>query len=113
MSVLSVFHIFGQSQFVGAVKIGTPPQAKYLIFDTGSTTLEVVGVGCTIPTCMKVPRFDFSESSTFEFVHPPVYVETSVRVGEFLDIQINVLLLSCMYGMSDVILLLCIYHTSV
>lgn len=55
------------SQFVGSIEIGTPPQKINPIFDTGSTNLWVVSVDCNEPSCTKVKnRFVPKNSSTFK-----------------------------------------------
>lgn len=57
------------SQFVGKLEVGTPPQTIQPIFDTGSTNLWVVTTSCKEKTCTKVHRYDPSKSSTFKKFH--------------------------------------------
>ncbi|CRG98084.1 plasmepsin X, putative [Plasmodium gallinaceum] len=53
------------SQFVGKLLIGTPPQEMHPIFDTGSTNLWVVTTKCEEESCKKVHRYNPNKSKTF------------------------------------------------
>nr|8DSR_A Chain A, Plasmepsin X [Plasmodium falciparum 3D7]8DSR_B Chain B, Plasmepsin X [Plasmodium falciparum 3D7] len=53
------------SQFVGELLVGTPPQTVYPIFDTGSTNVWVVTTACEEESCKKVRRYDPNKSKTF------------------------------------------------
>ncbi|KYN99182.1 plasmepsin X [Plasmodium reichenowi] len=53
------------SQFVGELLVGTPPQTIYPIFDTGSTNVWVVTTACEEESCKKVRRYDPNKSKTF------------------------------------------------
>lgn len=69
------------SQYVGLLGIGTPPQYVRPIFDTGSTNLWVVGANCTEDTCTKVRQFDPKASSTFRPTDPPVHLDITFGTG--------------------------------
>lgn len=69
------------SQYVGLVGIGTPPQYVQPVFDTGSTNLWVVGSDCKDETCEKVTRFDPHASSTYRAADPPVHLEITFGTG--------------------------------
>lgn len=70
-----------RSRFVGPVGIGSPPQTFWLIFDTGSTNLQVVGNQCNVASCLKVSRFDASKSSTFMPSRPRVEAQITFGTG--------------------------------
>ncbi|SBT30491.1 plasmepsin X, putative [Plasmodium ovale wallikeri] len=53
------------SQFVGKLLVGTPPQVIHPIFDTGSTNLWVVTTECEEDSCKKVNRYNPQMSKTF------------------------------------------------
>ncbi|CXI77936.1 plasmepsin X [Plasmodium berghei] len=53
------------SQFVGKLLVGTPPQEIHPIFDTGSTNLWVVTTECKEDSCKKVHQYNPNKSKTF------------------------------------------------
>ncbi|KEG03541.1 pepsinogen, putative [Plasmodium vinckei vinckei] len=53
------------SQFVGKLLVGTPPQEIHPIFDTGSTNLWVVTTECKEESCKKVHQYNPNKSKTF------------------------------------------------
>ncbi|KJP89378.1 hypothetical protein AK88_01044 [Plasmodium fragile] len=53
------------SQFVGKLLVGVPPQEIHPIFDTGSTNLWVVTTDCEEQSCKKVNRYNPYKSKTF------------------------------------------------
>ncbi|ANQ05763.1 Eukaryotic aspartyl protease [Plasmodium coatneyi] len=53
------------SQFVGKLLVGVPPQEIHPIFDTGSTNLWVVTTDCEENSCKKVNRYNPYKSKTF------------------------------------------------
>ena len=56
---------FKNTQYVGTIGIGTPPQPFSVIFDTGSSNLWVPSVACSQPGCLTHARFDAHLSSTY------------------------------------------------
>lgn len=64
VSTLSLRNIY-DTEWLGVISVGTPPQAFSVIFDTGSTDLWLPSTGCNTDECNMQPRFDDSESSTF------------------------------------------------
>ena len=56
---------FKNSQYVGTIGIGTPPQPFSVIFDTGSSNLWVPSAACAQPGCLTHSRFEPSLSSTY------------------------------------------------
>ena len=53
------------TQYVGTIGVGTPPQRFDVIFDTGSSNLWIPSVACGAPTCLAHARFDARRSSTY------------------------------------------------
>lgn len=56
---------WGYTQFVGTLKIGTPPQSFRTIFDTGSSNTWMPGHDCDSESCDKYGRYDPRKSSTY------------------------------------------------
>ncbi|KAJ7646694.1 acid protease [Roridomyces roridus] len=51
-------------QWIGNISVGTPPQTMLVVFDTGSSTLEVASTQCA-EACSNQIQFDPTQSSTF------------------------------------------------
>ncbi|KAF7358105.1 Acid protease [Mycena venus] len=51
-------------QWFGNISVGTPPQTFTVVFDTGSTTLEIPGTACG-SACRNHHQFNSSASKTF------------------------------------------------
>ncbi|SCN62113.1 pepsinogen, putative [Plasmodium chabaudi chabaudi] len=64
------------SQFVGKLLVGTPPQEIHPIFDTGSTNLWVVTTECKEESCRKVHQYNPNKSKTFRrsFVNQNLHI---------------------------------------
>lgn len=56
---------YGNSQYIGIVEIGKPPQSMPVIFDTGSGNLWVTSSRCTAPSCGIHKSFNGSMSETY------------------------------------------------
>ena len=54
------------SQYVGSVGIGTPPQYLNVVFDTGSANFWVNSARCSDPGCVNHKSYDSSKSSTYK-----------------------------------------------
>ena len=65
------------TQYVGTIGIGTPPQDIHVIFDTGSANLWVTSSLCNDEACSMHEGYDHSKSSTYGEVGD----EVSVRFG--------------------------------
>jgi len=65
------------SEFVGTIAVGTPPQKMDVILDTGSSQLWINSEKCKSESCLIHKRFDSSKSSTFK----QLPVGMSVRFG--------------------------------
>lgn len=65
------------SQYVGKIHVGTPPQPFDVIFDTGSSNLWIYSKECETEACVTHRRFDDDNSSTYKALG----MELSVRFG--------------------------------
>mmetsp|Transcript_12503 Transcript_12503/g.22713 ORF Transcript_12503/g.22713 Transcript_12503/m.22713 type:complete len:502 (+) Transcript_12503:37-1542(+) len=65
------------SQYVGRIAVGTPPQYFNVIFDTGSSNLWITSTECESEACMAHHRFNKGGSSTFSSVG----VDMNVKFG--------------------------------
>jgi len=65
------------TEFVGTIEIGNPPQKMDVILDTGSSQLWINSEKCKSESCLVHKRFDSSKSSTFK----QLPVGMSVRFG--------------------------------
>ncbi|GAB5355274.1 hypothetical protein AAMO2058_000191200 [Amorphochlora amoebiformis] len=65
------------SQYVGEISVGTPPQPFHVIFDTGSSNLWITSTECNSDACLAHHQFDRKKSSTFKSVG----VDMNVKFG--------------------------------
>ncbi len=65
------------SQYVGTIEVGSPPQEFEVIFDSGSSNLWINSIECQSEACVIHHRFDHDRSRTFH----PVGMDMSVRFG--------------------------------
>ncbi|CAG9320343.1 unnamed protein product [Blepharisma stoltei] len=65
---------FANTQFVGSVGIGNPPQFLDVIFDTGSANFWVNSKLCKDPPCLQHDAYDHTKSSDYETYGPQVEV---------------------------------------
>jgi len=66
---------YKNSQYVGSINIGNPPQTIEVIFDTGSSNFWITSSRCTDPGCLVHKSYDATKSSTHEKVGTRVEVE--------------------------------------
>ncbi|ANQ10543.1 Aspartyl protease, partial [Plasmodium coatneyi] len=69
------------SQYVGYIQIGTPPQTIRPIFDTGSTNIWVVSTKCKDDTCLKVHRYNYKLSKSFRYYKPLTNLDIMFGTG--------------------------------
>ncbi|CAA9990321.1 aspartyl protease, putative [Plasmodium knowlesi strain H] len=69
------------SQYVGYIQIGNPPQTIRPIFDTGSTNIWVVSTKCKDDTCLKVHRYDYKLSKSFRYYKPRTNLDIMFGTG--------------------------------
>jgi hypothetical protein len=66
---------YKNSQYVGTIAVGTPPQMIDVIFDTGSSNFWITSKDCTDPGCLIQKSFNPRESSTNKKIGTRVEVE--------------------------------------
>jgi hypothetical protein len=66
---------YKNSQYVGSINIGNPPQSIEVIFDTGSSNFWITSSRCKDPGCLVHKAYDATKSSTHEKVGTRVEVE--------------------------------------
>jgi hypothetical protein len=66
---------FKNSQYVGTIAIGTPPQQIDVIFDTGSSNFWITSKDCMDPGCLVHKSFNGKNSSTYKKLGTRVEVE--------------------------------------
>jgi hypothetical protein len=66
---------YKNSQYVGTINIGNPPQSIEVIFDTGSSNFWITSSRCNDPGCLVHKSYDATKSSTHEKVGTRVEVE--------------------------------------
>ncbi|SCM04269.1 plasmepsin IX, putative [Plasmodium chabaudi chabaudi] len=69
------------SQYVGFIQIGNPPQTIRPIFDTGSTNIWIVSTKCKDKTCLKVHRYNHKLSDTFKYYTPRTNLDIMFGTG--------------------------------
>lgn len=66
---------YKNSQYVGSIEIGSPPQQIEVIFDTGSSNFWITSSRCKDPGCLVHKSYDATLSATHEKVGTRVEVE--------------------------------------
>ena len=73
---------FKNSQYVGVINVGTPPQNIDVIFDTGSSNFWITSSRCQDPGCLVHKSYDATKSITHQKVGTRVEVEFGSGVIE-------------------------------
>jgi len=66
---------FKNSQYIGTLEIGTPPQIVDVIFDTGSSNFWITSCKCMDKACLKHKTYDSKKSKTHKKIGTHVEVE--------------------------------------
>jgi cathepsin D len=66
---------YKNSQYIGSVLIGNPPQKMDIIFDTGSSNFWVTSVRCKDPGCLIHKGYDGKKSKSYKPLKTKVQVE--------------------------------------
>jgi hypothetical protein len=66
---------FKNSQYVGTIAIGSPPQKVDVIFDTGSSNFWITSIDCKDPGCLIHKSFNGKLSKTYRKLGTRVEVE--------------------------------------
>lgn len=74
-SILMKLTNFKNSQYIGKIQVGTPPQPIDIIFDTGSSNFWLTSTKCIDKACAKHKTYNSKRSSTYEKVGTRVEVE--------------------------------------
>ena len=74
-SMLIYLNNFKNSQYIGKVHIGNPPQTMDVIFDTGSSNFWITSVKCQSPGCKLHEGFNGTISSTYKRLDNHVKVQ--------------------------------------
>ena len=83
---------FKNSQYVGSIEIGTPPQQIEVIFDTGSSNFWITSSRCKDPGCLVHKSYDANLSETHQKVGTRVEVEfgSGLIEGVFCKDTVNI-----------------------
>merc|ERR1719201_1026516 len=74
------------TQYVGDIGIGEPPQLLSVIFDTGSSNLWVTSSLCRSQVCLRHRRYDHDASSSFKEVGYEIEVTFGTgRINGFIS----------------------------
>jgi cathepsin D len=74
-NVLLPLSNYKNSQYVGNIKVGNPPQEIDVIFDTGSSNFWITSIQCPDKGCIMHRQFDGSKSKTYQHLTTTVEVE--------------------------------------
>ena len=75
---------FKNSQYIGSIGVGSPPQYVDVIFDTGSANLWVLSSRCTTDNCRNHASFNQNKSSSHNSLNLNLEVEfgTGTVIGD-------------------------------
>lgn len=66
---------YKNSQYIGSIKVGNPPQEIDVIFDTGSSNFWITSNRCSDEGCLIHKSFDSTKSTTYNKLKTQVEVE--------------------------------------
>jgi hypothetical protein len=80
------FKNYDDTEYVGNITIGTPPQPFSVVFDSGSSNLWIVSSECSSAACAGKDKYNHADSSTYKANGEPISIQYGTgSMNGFLD----------------------------